>query len=264
VSELRERELQTRSIYDPGRLQFHVLKFVLKGKGYHWVDFQKVPVREGEVLYIAPSHVHAFDAHSSHDAILAIFLPVATSQQRDLHRLSLNPKKIITPSSKDFNSLLDILKIVSDLQSRDSDINLSKMVPGLLGALLAGISKISEKQYPHEVDEGLLDLASRLQDKIERCYSDRNSVNWYAKELGVSVRNLFRVCKLTRGQSPKQLLDNRVLLEAQRMLVFTPKSIDEIGSELGFSETTNFIKFFRRLIGSTPDSFRKNPLVPKG
>jgi AraC-like DNA-binding protein len=47
-----------------------------------------------------------------------------------------------------------------------------------------------------------------------------------------------------------------VVLEAKRLLAHTTSSIKEIGFELGFDEPTNFIKYFRKHVASTPIDFR--------
>ena len=58
------------------------------------------------------------------------------------------------------------------------------------------------------------------------------------------------------GKSPKVMTDERVVIEAQRRLLFGKATVKEVGASLGFEETTNFVKFFRRLVGQNPDSFR--------
>ena len=58
--------------------------------------------------------------------------------------------------------------------------------------------------------------------------------------------------------SAKELIDERVVLEAKRMLVHTSNSIKEIGFDLGFDEPTNFIKYFRKHEEKTPIEFRKS------
>ena len=69
LSELRGRKLAT-SISTPTRQNFYVLQFVTGGTGAHWTDFTRHPVSKGSVLQIRPDQVHAFDAHSSHEALL--------------------------------------------------------------------------------------------------------------------------------------------------------------------------------------------------
>lgn len=59
-----------------------------------------------------------------------------------------------------------------------------------------------------------------------------------------------------RGLPAKALIDRRVALEAARLLVHTPASAAQVGLQLGFSEATNFSKFFTRVMGATPQAFR--------
>ncbi|MDB6106331.1 MAG: helix-turn-helix domain protein [Gammaproteobacteria bacterium] len=53
------------------------------------------------------------------------------------------------------------------------------------------------------------------------------------------------------------MIDRRVVLEAQRLLVHSGATSSAIGEELGFSESTNFVKFFKRQVGMTPEAFRR-------
>jgi AraC-like DNA-binding protein len=52
------------------------------------------------------------------------------------------------------------------------------------------------------------------------------------------------------------VVDDRVALEARRLLACTPLSVAEIGRRLGFPEPTNFGRFFHREVGVSPGSFR--------
>ena len=58
------------------------------------------------------------------------------------------------------------------------------------------------------------------------------------------------------GHTAKQVVDLRIALEAKRLLVHSGATVAQIGHRLGFSEATNFVKFFRRLAGVTPLEFR--------
>ncbi|GAA3572971.1 hypothetical protein GCM10022222_66530 [Amycolatopsis ultiminotia] len=59
--------------------------------------------------------------------------------------------------------------------------------------------------------------------------------------------------------SAKRFLDERIALEARRRLVTTDSSVATIARELGFTEATNFVKFYRRLTGTTPTATRPAP-----
>jgi AraC-like DNA-binding protein len=79
----------------------------------------------------------------------------------------------------------------------------------------------------------------------------------YAARLGYSVKTLSRACLAATGQPVKRVIDGRVVLEAQRLLAHTGEPVAVIARRLGFSEPTNFGKFFTRHTGTTPGAFRR-------
>jgi len=74
--------------------------------------------------------------------------------------------------------------------------------------------------------------------------------------MSVSERKLNKSTQFVLGKSPKEIIDERVILEAKRLLAHTANSIKEVGFELGFDEPTNFIKFFKKHVEKTPIEFR--------
>ena len=75
--------------------------------------------------------------------------------------------------------------------------------------------------------------------------------------LRCSTRALSRACRAVTGTSTKDVIDARVALEARRLLVHTDLPINAIARQLGFSEVTNFGKFFVRRVNMTPGAFRR-------
>ncbi|GLZ58383.1 AraC family transcriptional regulator [Micromonospora sp. NBRC 107095] len=96
----------------------------------------------------------------------------------------------------------------------------------------------------------------RFRREVEHGYPHTRRVEDYAAELGCSVRTLTRACLAVTGRSAKQVIDERVALQAGRLLATTDQPIAEIGRRLGFSEPTNFGRFFTREVGVSPGAFR--------
>jgi AraC family transcriptional regulator, transcriptional activator of pobA len=63
------------------------------------------------------------------------------------------------------------------------------------------------------------------------------------------------------GKTPKEIIDDRILLEAKRILAHTTESIKEISYYLGFEEPTNFIKYFKKHASVTPTEFREQNVL---
>ncbi|MET8370560.1 helix-turn-helix domain-containing protein [Micromonospora profundi] len=96
----------------------------------------------------------------------------------------------------------------------------------------------------------------RFSREVEHGYQGTRRVEDYAIALGCSVRTLTRACLAVTGRSAKQVIDERVALQAGRLLAATDEPIAQIGRQLGFSEPTNFGRFFTRETGTSPGAFR--------
>lgn len=79
----------------------------------------------------------------------------------------------------------------------------------------------------------------------------------FGERLFIHPRHLTNTIKLTTGRSPCDILEERLSGEAARMLRDTDLSVADIGSRVGYSEPTNFIKFFKGMQGTTPLRYRK-------
>jgi len=105
---------------------------------------------------------------------------------------------------------------------------------------------------------GRVDLASY--DGTELRLGQSNRVVDFADWLGCSPKTLRTSCMTTRGLGPKVLIEQRLVLEAQRRLVNSALPVEQIGAELGFCEPANFARLFKRIAGTTPGRFRTTHL----
>jgi len=93
---------------------------------------------------------------------------------------------------------------------------------------------------------------------VERHFHEHWSLATYARQLGVSTAYLNGICRQQTGQTALQLIHQRQILEAKRLLVYTALNVNQIADQLGFSEPAYFIRFFKRLTGQTPSRLRKS------
>lgn len=107
------------------------------------------------------------------------------------------------------------------------------------------------------------DPAKRLfvefSELVERFYFENRSSSFYARRLGVSVKRLNRLCREEwfAGKNCYQVVMDRILSQAEYLLLGTDMEVKAIGFELGFSSGANFATYFVRYKGITPVQFRK-------
>jgi len=99
-------------------------------------------------------------------------------------------------------------------------------------------------------------LVARLRARIEDRFRERESVARYAAALGVSETTLRAACAEAAQNSPAAMLDERTLLEARRLLLYSRLSVAEIAYAIGFEDPAYFSRFFTRHTGEGPRAYR--------
>ncbi len=91
---------------------------------------------------------------------------------------------------------------------------------------------------------------------FEQQYREHWSVQAYASKLGVRAVRLNKACRKFTDKTAHELVQGRLLLESQRLLIYTVATAAEIAFDLGFQDPAYFNRFFRRAMGVTPLQFR--------
>lgn len=81
---------------------------------------------------------------------------------------------------------------------------------------------------------------------IENIRSSR-SVNYYADLLAISVKKLNNISKTYSGKTAKEFIEEKIIIDSQKLLIETPDTVKEISYSMGFTEPTNFNKFLKNI-----------------
>ncbi|MEO0540425.1 MAG: helix-turn-helix domain-containing protein, partial [Cyanobacteria bacterium P01_A01_bin.105] len=222
-------------------------------------------VKAGTLVHICANQIHHFGHTQNLEAFMVVFLPAALPTNllglstSISSSLSWSTIQYVWPSVTSLElDQVQILQQHIELLESYQTIKASQQPAAqyLLWSLIALASQVAvtSVNYPQNktIDSRFLEFVELLEQSFASC----RNVKWYAQQLNCSARTLYRICMETVGKSPKTITDERVAVEAQRRLIFDQTTVKEVGYSLGFEETTNFIKFFRRLVGQNPDEFR--------
>ena len=99
-------------------------------------------------------------------------------------------------------------------------------------------------------------LRQRYLALLEQHFRSHQPVSFYAQQLGVTTDHLSRVCRATSGVGALDLVHERVLLEARRLLAYSAASVAEIARDTGFGDPAYFSRFFTKLTGLSPSAYR--------
>jgi AraC family transcriptional regulator, transcriptional activator of pobA len=105
-------------------------------------------------------------------------------------------------------------------------------------------------------------LTQRYRALLEDHFRVQPALEFYATRLGVTPDHLSRSCRRVTGQSALELAQSRLLLEARRLLAYTPLPVATVAAQLGYADVAYFSKAFRRGVGHAPTAYRS--LVAQG
>ena len=100
-------------------------------------------------------------------------------------------------------------------------------------------------------------LLKEFNELLSKNLNSSRSVKYYANLLAISTKKLNNITKTYWGITAKEFIEERIIHESKKILLETPDSIKQISFTLGFTEPTNFNKFFKKFTDTTPLQFRE-------
>ena len=246
---------------DPYRLQrpeFHKLIAVRSGTLRCSLDFTDHELGPGSWLWARPGQLHRYDSDlGSAQGRVVLFLPGildgTTADIAGADRGAWQPGRVSADAERDnLWQALDLLERAHVRWGEQPSELQAELLRHLLAVLVLGLAALhGGHQQPIDAD-----AFPRFHAAVERDFARTHRVADYAAQLGYSVRTLTRASQAAAGCGAKRFIDDRVLLEAKRLLIHTDLSAASIGQRVGFSEATAFTKFFRQHAKQTPTEFR--------
>lgn len=262
LAELVER-VPAATLRQPRRLNHHMLMLVTVGHGTQTVDFVRYRCRPGTLVWARPGQVIRYGAEPGFDAALVRWAPDFLPPLRTATMLVDDPFGPVwcQLAGEDEDAVINEVSQLAVDSDRHPDNSVGEeLLRHQLAVLILRVAMLLPQESTAAVNgpDGAAEAAAflRFRREVERSYADTRRVEEYAARLGCSVRTLTRASLAATGRSAKQLIDDRVALEAKRLLAYTNQPVAEIGYRLGFPEPTNFGRFFAREAGVSPGAFR--------
>jgi len=154
---------------------------------------------------------------------------------------------------------------LSEMFKEDFDINdhlQGEMLRSLLKRLLILSTRMAKENLPQpEISNAQMNIIREYNILVEKHFREFHHVKDYANLLFKSPKTLSNLFPKYSDKSPIEFINDRIILEAKRLLLYSDKSTEEITNELGYKDSGHFSKFFKKHAGQSPTVFRKTKLV---
>lgn len=255
----------------PNRLRFHrhtyYEVFWISGRGSFFADFREYPIADPTLIFVSPGQVHRWNQKPRITGPMICFTqefydgkePPPSSLLDHSFWFPFETPPLVTVGENQaakFDPLWNEMEAEATPSKERDDI-----VRALLRLLFYKAARIYRSLY----EQGGVQLSESEQSRIgrdfrlavEKHFRTTTSVSDYAKYLHVTADHLGAMIRGQTGRTPGDIIRERLLLEAKRLLVYTSMNVSEIAYALNFEDPAYFSRFFRRLVDRAPGDFRE-------
>jgi AraC family transcriptional regulator, transcriptional activator of pobA len=254
-------EEDTSTAYTLHRHDYYSLFLLETGLINFRVNIQQVNMHPSKVLLLQPSQVHQclytenisgwvlfFDSKILDEKASAAF----NQSIEKLMLLHLDAEQLST-----CNALLSLIfRFTEEQQEAPYQMHLLHSLINGLFYHIVNLVMVQEKNIDNKAASKSADITHRFKNLIkEYCLVDKRPAA-YAARMNISVSHLNDTVKNVTGFSATHFIQQQLMGEAQRQLVYTPKSIKEIAIALGFQDYKYFTRLFTKVVALSPSRFR--------
>jgi AraC family transcriptional activator of pobA len=244
---------------DPGRKDFFEIVWLKNEDPLHALKLADSNTKGDWIYLIPPYRVHQLNKAGKNGELISFKREILEEGDKefllDLFKI-FNVQGEFSCLRMDEEAARDLSSVYS-LLSEEYDkgpINLP-IVKALLKVFLLKLILIKDLEFTdHDINQTRVYEFLML---LESNFLTVRNTDFYAGKLGISSKRLNQILKDKLDKTGMQIIHDRIILEAKRLIIHSEQTIKEVSFQLGFSDRPYFSRFFKKQTGESPDSFQK-------
>lgn len=251
-------------INKPHSHNFYLCVLFTEGTGTHEIDFNSYSINPGKVFFLKPGQTHFWKFDTEPRGFIFFHSQEFYEMTFVNHRLNnfpffysyQNPPVILLKSNHN-----DFQKKFKDLYQEyvKSEIFRNLKIVNIINDIYIDLTReyTSDLNLSDNSHSSYLNILENFEHLLDQSYDKQKLPKFYADKLNISTKHLNRVVKETINKTTNQMISDRVILEAKRLIVHSNSSLSNISETLEFSDYAYFSKYFKSRTGITPMNFKK-------
>ncbi|TFF30419.1 helix-turn-helix domain-containing protein [Mucilaginibacter psychrotolerans] len=251
----------------PHKHSFYHVVFFTEGGGTHAIDFKSFPVKPYQIYFMVPGQVHSWSFEGPVDGYIINFSAsffqsflLRPDYLDNLPFFSGNiDDEVINLSGDSQQATVALFEQLVQESSQTGSLGMD-MIKALMLQLFIMVARQSESKNPLPAPNYNYTLLQSFRKLVDMNFSTLRLPKDYAALLYITPNHLNALCNDMLGIPSGEVIRNRVILEAKRLLVNLDMNVAGIADKLNFADNSYFTKFFKKYTGQTPEEFRKHTL----
>jgi AraC family transcriptional regulator, transcriptional activator of pobA len=240
------------SVHFPHRHNFYNLIYITQGSGTHDIDFRRFEVLPNQLFFMNDGQIHDWNLSDDIEGYTLFF-------KREFYNVAETAFSI--PNLPFFNTSANEAQMV--IFEPDEAHIIKGIFEDIYNEFLKGLLH-HEAIIKTWLKIILIRSLRAYQPQFANSGSDLNiskikeykSVKEFAEKLNITANYLNAICTKTVGRTAGELIRDRVILEAKRLLLHSTMSVCEMAYHLGYDDCSYFIRVFKKDVGHSPEQFR--------
>jgi AraC-like DNA-binding protein len=244
----------------PHRNSGYKIGLLLEGEMSSYTDFKKFQIKAPALFFLSPDQVHQHTGNAHHkmihiafskDFLLTETLGILSCWECMFHKVFVLVKQ---------DELQELTTYTTLMQQEFAALRPQKdfVIRNLLNAFIIAVARLSTCESKIvTLDNAQNKIVRQFKALTDEHFVNRTQVAEYADMLYITPGYLNDTIKAATGRTAKQIIDEKRVLEAKRLLFWGERSVKEIAGVLNFEDDGYFNRFFKKHVGQPPALFQK-------
>lgn len=234
------------------------------GKGSHLLDTELHDIKKNMLHFVSPGQVHQIKREPGSEGHVIFFsrdfLLSSTSNKQLLFELPFFNNFSVDPTLQlSDDQMQKVLQLIQNIKTESElgDAQSTDLIRSYLHTLLLLCLRYYTESKPQQAPDRSAKMVRELQALLDQHFREEHQVQYYAKQLHTTPKTLNEACKQVMNRTASDLIYDRLILEAQRLLLHSDLSTKEIAYFLSYQDPAHFSKFFKKRTGKSPSELRE-------
>lgn len=254
--------------FDPGdrvvnvhRDDHYTFGFLESGRVNLMVDFETLDIGPGSAFFLLPGQVHQLlDMECGKGWFIAMDASLVSDLCRPVFECQNNIRAVLPLCSEQVDRLRDCARLLHSLHAERGLSPLHNQLVRQVASSYAGMMAAAYGAYGVSRDRVLSRygfITQSFRHLLAQSYKAEKGAAWYADKLHLSVNYLNEAVRAETGLPVRYWIQHTVMLEARRLLYYTPLHVKEVAHALGYEDHAYFTRLFTKVTGVSPGAFRR-------
>lgn len=247
-------------VHEPHAHDFYLLLYVTHGQGSHTIDLITYDLQPGSLFFLVPGQVHSWQLPADARGYILFFSAGFYLQQYPAAHLTgypfFNPahQPVVYLPSGETEILGFFQRIYKEEEAQEP--NHAAVVRAYLFLCLELASRLYAGIPQAQTTYGLLQVRE-FGLLLNQHFRTEKMVRYYAHRLHLTPNHLNAISRRILNKTASQLIHERVVAEARRLLTHSAQTVAQVADVLGFDNASYFARYFRKYTGQAPEAFRQ-------